>query len=126
MINTKMANINISLKNLFLKWLDITSSFHKLTKQQKKVLALFLYYHYKYQKDISNNKILWKVIFDYDTRRLIKDELNIKDAVLQNILSILRKNDIIKDGKITKTFIPELTQDSKNFKIIFNFNIIHE
>lgn len=126
MINIKKANINIALKDIFLKWLDITSSFHSLTNQQKKVLSLFLYYHYLYQKDISNNKILWKVVFDYETRHLIKEELKIKDAVLQNILTIFRKNNIIKNGKIAQTFIPVLEQGSKNFKIIFNFNIIHE
>ena len=44
--NIKQANININLKDLFLKWLEITSVFHKLTTQQKQVLGLFLYYHY--------------------------------------------------------------------------------
>lgn len=126
MSNIKQANINIHLKELFIRWLDITSAFHNLTKQQKQVLGLFLYYHYKYQKDITNNKILWKVVFDYDTRQEIKNELGIKDAVLQNILSKFRKDKIIKDNKITSTFIPALEQGSNNFKIIFNFNIINE
>jgi len=126
MSNIKQANINIHLKELFIRWLDITSAFHNLTKQQKQVLGLFLYYHYKYQKDITNNKILWKVVFDYDTRQEIKNELGIKDAVLQNILSKFRKDKIIKDNKIVSTFIPALEQNSNNFKIIFNFNIIHE
>jgi hypothetical protein len=126
MNNVKQANINIHLKELFIRWLDITSAFHNLTKQQKQVLGLFLYYHYKYQKDITNNKILWKVVFDYDTRQEIKNELGIKDAVLQNILSKFRKDGIIKGGKIISTFIPELEQNSNNFKIIFNFNIINE
>src|SRR3970282_21089 len=106
MSNIKQANINIHLKELFIRWLDITSAFHNLTKQQKQVLGLFLYYHYKYQKDITNNKILWKVVFDYDTRQEIKNELGIKDAVLQNILSKFRKDKIIKDNKIVSTFIP--------------------
>lgn len=126
MKNIKQANINIHLKELFTRWLDITSAFHNLTKQQKQVLGLFLYYHYKYQKEISNNKILWKVVFDYDTRQEVKNQLGIKDAVLQNILSKLRKDGIIKNNKIISTFIPELEQDSKVFKIIFNFNIIHD
>lgn len=126
MKNIKQANINIHLKDLFTRWLDITSAFHNLTKQQKQVLGLFLYYHYKYQKEISNNKILWKVVFDYDTRQEVKNQLGIKDAVLQNILSKLRKDGIIKNNKIISTFIPELEQNSKAFKIIFNFNIIHD
>lgn len=127
MKNTKQANINITLKDLFLKWLDITSSFHKLTKQQKQVLALFLYYHYKFKREITNDKILWKVVFDYDTKLLIEKELNIKNAGLQNILTLFRKRKIINEkNEITPAFIPSLEPGSKEFKVEFNFNIIHE
>ena len=126
MNNIKQANINIHLKDLFYRWLSITSDFHSLTKQQKKVLGLFLYHHYKLKQEITNNKILWKLVFDYDVKRQIKEDLDIKDSVLQNVISKLRKDKIIQDNKITPSFIPELEKGSKNFKVIFNFNIIHE
>tara|TARA_R110000851_G_scaffold296262_2_gene451346 strand:+ start:6483 stop:6863 length:381 start_codon:yes stop_codon:yes gene_type:complete len=126
MKNIKIANINIKLKQLFKRWLEITNVFHKLTNQQEKVLALILYYHYKYQKDISNDKILWKIIFDYDTKALIKEELDIKDQVFQNILYQLRKKNIIIDNRVVKTYIPDLEQNSKTFKVTFNFSIIDE
>lgn len=124
--NIKQANINIHLKDFFIKWLDITSAFHNLTTQQKQVLGLLLYYHYKFKLDITNTKILWKLVFDYDTKYKIREELNIKDAVLQNILSKLRKSNIIINNVITPAFIPDLEKGSKIFKVIFNFNIIHE
>lgn len=124
--NLKQANINIHLKDLFLKWLDITSAFHNLTNQQKQVLGLLLYYHYKFKSEVTNTKILWKLVFDYDTKCKIKEELNIKDAVLQNILTKLRKDRIIVNNTITSAFIPDLEEGSKVFRIIFNFNIIHE
>ena len=126
MKNIKIANINIKLKQLFKRWLEITNVFHKLTNQQEKVLALILYYHYKYQKDISNDKILWKIIFDYDTKALIKEELDIKDQVFQNILYQLRKKNIIINNQVVKTYIPDLEQNSKTFKVTFNFSIIDE
>jgi hypothetical protein len=124
--NKKQANINIRLKDLFTKWLEITNSFHHLTKQETNVLGLLLYYHYKYRYDITNSKIIWKMVFDYDTKKLIKQELGIKDSVFQNILTKLRKSGIIKDNRIVSTYIPQLDLDSKGFMIIFNFNIIHE
>jgi hypothetical protein len=127
MKNVKQANINITLKKLFLKWLDITGSFHNLTNQQKSVLALFLYYHYKYKQEITNEKILWKLVFDYETKLLIEKELDLKNAGLRNILTLLRKRNIINEkNEITPAYIPELGPDSKEFKVIFNFNIIHE
>lgn len=127
MKNVKQANLNITRKNLFLKWLDITSSFHNLTKQQKEVLGLFLYYHYKFKKEITNEKILWKLVFDYDTKVLIEKELGIKNAGLQNVLTLFRKKNIINEkNEITPTFIPNINPGSKEFKVIFNFNIIDE
>jgi len=124
--NVKSLNMNVHLKTLFNLWLNITSSFHKLTKQQRNVLALFLYYHYTLKKEITNKKILWKMVFDYDTKAKIKKELDIKDSSLQNVLTSFRKNGIIKNNQIVSTYIPKLEQGSNNFKVVFNFNIIDD
>tara|TARA_R110000851_G_scaffold315229_5_gene477632 strand:+ start:19362 stop:19742 length:381 start_codon:yes stop_codon:yes gene_type:complete len=124
MKNSKIANINIKLKDLFFKWMEITKPFHKLTSQQQKVLALFLFYHFKYKQEITNQKILWKIIFDYDVKMLIKEELGLKDAGFQNIMHQFRKKGIITNKKISSAYIPSLETGAKNFKIIFNFNVV--
>ena len=129
MINVKEANLNIKLKDVFFKWVAVTQTFHRLNNQQQYVLALLLYYHFQYKKEITNNKILWKVVFDYDTKIKIREdaifgEKELAVNTLNNILSILRKKNIIIDNKISPVFIPELSKDCKNFKVIFNFNII--
>ena len=124
MNNIKVANLNTSVKGLFMKWVELTQPFHKLTKQQQKVLALFLYHHYNLKKEVTNEKILFKLLFDYEIKQKIKDELNIKDAVFQNIMHLFRKRGVIIDKKISNNYIPKLTKDAKNFKLIFNFNIV--
>lgn len=129
MINVKEAKLNVRLKELFFRWLDVTRSFHKLNNQQQQVLALLLYYHYQYRKEITNTKILWKVLFDYDTKIKIKEdevfgEGGMNTNVLHNIISSLRKKKIIVDNQISPMFIPDLSMDCKNFKVIFNFNIV--
>lgn len=126
MSNIKVANINVKIKDFFFKWVQFTAPFHKLTKQHQKVLALFLYYHYKLSLEITNTKILWREVFDYDTKLLITEELNIKDARIQNVLTEFRKKKIIIDGEISPVYIPNLDKNSKQFTITFNFNIIHE
>jgi hypothetical protein len=126
MKNEKTANINVTLKNLFVRWLDITSTFHKLTKQERSVLALLLYHHYKFNKEITNPTILWKMVFDYNTKMQIKEELNMKDNLLQNILSALRRKNVIKDNVIVGTYIPRLERTAKSFRIVFNLNIIRD
>jgi hypothetical protein len=126
MKNTKVANINVTLKGLFSRWLDITVTLHKLRKQERQVLALLLYYHYLLKQDITNNKILWKMVFDYDTRMKIKEELKMKDYSLQNVLSTLRSKNVIKDNRIVSAYIPELARTADSFKVIFNLNIKDE
>jgi len=129
MSNVKQANVNVKLKDLFFRWLDVTQAFHKLNNQQQQVLALLLYYHYLYKKETTNNKILWKIVFDYDTKLKIKEdktfgENGMNDNSFQNIISNLRKKKIIVNGEISPLFIPELSRDAKNFKVVFNFNIV--
>lgn len=124
MKNIKIANINVYLKDLFKHWLLITRHFHNLTKQEIEVLALLLYYYYKLKKEITNEKIVWQVLFDYETKSDIRKELKIKDPSFQNTLSSMRKKGVIQNNKIVKTYIPELEKNAKNFKIIFNFDIL--
>ncbi len=124
--NQKIATINVTLKDLFFRWIDITSPFHKLTKQKRDVLSLLLYYHYLYKKEVSNDILIWKLVFDTDTRIKIREELNIKDPTFQNILSTLRKDKVIIDNKINPIYIPNLTKNSNNFKVLYNFNIRNE
>ncbi|MGK2864879.1 MAG: hypothetical protein ACSLE0_23305 [Chitinophagaceae bacterium] len=122
--NVKSLNINVHLKTMFKLWLEITTTFHKLTKQQISVLALFLYYHHELGKEITNNKIVWKMVFDYEVKEKIKKELDMGDAGFQNVLTRLRKKGIINDNQIVKTYIPLLEKNNNNFRVIFNFNII--
>ncbi len=126
MKNSKIANINVTPKKLFRRWLDITYTFHRLTDQERDVLSLLLYYHYLFKKEISNNTILWKMVFDYDTKMKIKEELDMKDAVLQNTLTSLRKKRVIKNNTIVNTYVPNLEDNAKSFSVIYNLTILDE
>ncbi len=126
MSNIKKASLNVKIKNFFYRYIEFLTPFHKLTKQQQHVLALLLYHRYRLQKEITNVKILWKELFDYDTKQLISEELGIADQSLQNILTQLRKRNVIIDNQISSVYIPELIGDSKQFIINFNFNIVYE
>lgn len=122
----KVANINVSVKDFFKRWIDFTRPFHKLNPQQSEVLSLLLYHHYRLSKEITNTKILWKEVFDYDTKILIQEELGIQLGSLENLLSRLRKKNIIVNNKITPYYIPDIDKKTKVFKLIFNFIITHD
>lgn len=120
----KQANIKCSRKLFFKHWLRLTRPFHKLTNKEIDVVALLLYYHDEYKNETKNKKMLWKYVFDYETKMLIKKELdNMKDQILQNILTSLRKKKVVINNKINPVYIPDIKKGTDNFKIIFNLII---
>ncbi|MGO1819342.1 MAG: hypothetical protein ACTH0S_06625 [Senegalia sp. (in: firmicutes)] len=126
MKNSKIAKINTTRKKLFKDWLHLTKIFHGLTKQQIDILSLFLYHYNLLKKEITNEKILNKVLFDYSTKMKVKEELGIKDPALQNAMTSFRKKGIIIDGKLSKLYIPNLEDNSNTFNLVFKLNIIDE
>ena len=124
MDNVKNATINTKIKNFFFRYIEFLKPFHKLQKQHYTVVALLLYYHYQFSKEITNNKILWKTVFDYDTKILITDELGITAQGLENIYSQLRKANVIINNEISSVYIPQMDKKNKVFTININFNII--
>ncbi len=66
------------------------------------------------------------MLFDYDTKQKIQDELDISNQAMANNLQAFKKKGIIQHGKIVPTYIPELTSDAKMFSVIFQFKILHE
>lgn len=126
MSNKKATNINVRPKTFFKYFLEFTEPFHKLTGQQQTVVALLLFYRYELSKVITNDKILWQQTFDYDIRMKICDEMEIKPVSLENLLSKIRNKGVIVDNQIIERFVPELNDNTKQFQLIYNFNIINE
>lgn len=126
MNNIKTANLNVKIKNFFFRYIEFLKPFHKLSTQHSTVLALLLYYHYKLSKEITNNKILWKSVFDYDTKILITEELNMSNASLENVLTSLRKKKVIINKEISPLYIPNLNNIKEKFTININFKITDE
>lgn len=126
-MSKKVVNLNVNEKTFYKYWLEFTKPFHKLKKRETDVLALLLYYRYKYKEVIQDDKILWKMVFDYDTKMLIKKELgDMGDQVLQNSLTKLRKGKVIIDNEINSAYIPTFKKNDKVFEIIYRFNINEE
>lgn len=125
-MNQKQANIKVTRKQFFRYWLRFTKSFHDLAPREMDVLAQYLYYHSMYSEQILNDKVLWKTVFDYETKIIIKKELGMKDAQLQNMMTTLRKKKVIINGKINKIYIPNISPNADSFKIIYNLIINEE
>lgn len=124
-MNTKQALIKTNEKNFFKHWLILTKPLHKLSDQKIKVVSLLLYSYFNFKKEISNDNLAWKLTFDYDNKSKIKKEMEISnDQIFNNLLSTLRKDKIIVNNKINKSFIPNINLKTNNtFSIVYKFEI---
>lgn len=123
-MNEKVANIKTPIKVFFFRWVEFTKPFHKMNNQQSELLALLLYNKFLLEKETTNPKIMWKILFDYDSKVKIADEMGIQMGSLENLLSRLRKIGVItKDNQITSHYIPTIDKKAKLFKIVINFHI---
>ena len=113
--------IDVKADNFYRYYVELINPIIKLRKRELDVLAKLMYYNNEY-KDLEES-IRFKIVFDYDTKLKIREELNIKDYALQNLMTSLRKKGAIKNKRINPSFVPVLTEDVSNYKIIFNINI---
>lgn len=123
MNNTNIATFKTKSSALFKYWLQFTQPLHGLTGKHLDTVAFLLYKRYRLSNSISDDKYLNKILFDVETKEQLSEELNIKVSRVHNILSSLRKKKIIIDNKINPKFIPNVSTNASNYKLIFNFEI---
>jgi hypothetical protein len=125
MDNINVKRIKVDSKGLFTYWLTFLKPYHNLRQKEIEALSVFLYYRHKLSEEVLNKSLIDKLLFSPDVRKNIMEELGISSTyIFNNLLSALRKKGVIsKDNKIAEVLIPNFTQDSDNFKLVFNFEI---
>lgn len=104
-------------------WLSFIKPLHKLTLREIDVAASFLRQRYNLSKVISEQELLDKVAMNDDTKKKVREECNISQAHFQVIMTELRKNKFIVNGRINPKFIPKITEDSDSFKLLLLFEL---
>lgn len=118
----KLVKIPVTTKTLFKSYLSLTKPINKLGPKEIDVLSLLLYYNHIEKPNFKRDEDRWRKVFDYDTKMLIKEELDMKDYSLQNILSSLRRKKVIKNNVVMPYYIPDI-DGSDVFKLVFQFEI---
>lgn len=122
-MNNGKFKIPCDKRSFYRYWLIITQPFHKLRKRPMTILTELLY-HYDSLKEYyvdEDDETIWKIVFDYETKLKIRNDLKIEDHIIQNALTVLRKSNIIIDNKIVSKYIPVI-KDNK-YELNFQFLI---
>ena len=119
-----VLRIPCSLSGSFFRyWFMFLRPFHKLTNREIDVITAFVKHRYELSKVIKDDVILDKVTMSEDVKKQVREECGIAFQHFQVIMSNLRKNKVIENGKINPKFIPNLN-DSGSFKLLvyYRFN----
>lgn len=117
-----VLSIPTSLKGKFFKhWFKFLLPYHNLTDREMDVAAAFLLKRFELSKVISDVNILNSVLMNEDTKRSIRETLDIKHPHFQVIMGKLRKAKVIIDNRINPRFIPNVKEENGNFKLLLLF-----
>lgn len=108
--------------SFFKMWFLFLQPFHHLTEREMEVAVSFVKQRYELSKVIADDDILDKVVMSDDVKKKVRDECNVTLAHFQVIMGKLRKNNVIVDGKINPSYIPRITEENGNFKLLILFN----
>lgn len=117
-----VLSIPTSLRGKFFKhWFKFLLPYHNLTDREMDVAAAFLLKRFELSKVISDVNILNSVLMNEDTKRSIRETLDIKHPHFQVIMGKLRKAKVIVDNRINPRFIPNVKEENGNFKLLLLF-----
>jgi len=118
-----IKRIHTDKKSIFRYWLEFLRPYHKLRTKEIEALSLLLYYRYEISRSIPDPEMVDMVLFSTQTRNKIREDLGkMGQKVFNNLLTSLRKKDIIREGnKINHVLIPNMTEDG--FKLVFDFEV---
>ena len=121
--NINIQNSEVSLENFFRMWLIILQPFLKLRNKELELLSKLLYHRYLISLEVKNKEMLDELLFSNKVKKQIMKELDLPEHGYNNLLSSLRKKQIINDKSINKQVIPVITEPFTNFKLVYNIDI---
>lgn len=128
MLNKKANNIvriPTSLDGKFFRyWFEFLKPFYKLTDRELDVLSCLVKHRYLLSKVIKDSNILDRVTMSEDTKEKVREECNIGKPYFQVIMTKLRKNKLVINGKLNPRFIPNIREEENQFQLLllFDFN----
>jgi len=123
MKNTNIAVKEVSIENLFKWWIEITKPLHKLSKKHSSVIEALLIEHYNLKQKVKDSDLVDDFLFSTAVRKKVMDRCKLSTYPFNNAISQLRMSGHIIGNKINPRLVPNISNDAKDYRIIFQFKI---
>lgn len=111
------------LNTFFRNWLEFLKPFHGLTGREMDLAAALIRHRYELSKVIKDSDILDRETLGEVTKKKILDDFDMSPPHYYALIGKLRKNKVIIGDKINPRFIPNIPEDSDNFKLLVSFKL---
>lgn len=118
-----VIKIPSTFDDFFRYWFEFLKPLHNLTQREIDVASALVKHRYKLSKAITDEAILDKMSLSTDVRKQIMQECNLPPRYFNVVMSNLKKNKVIQDGRINPKFIPRIIEDKGNFQLLLLFNL---
>lgn len=122
--NTTVVGITTPLNLDFFKyWVDFLAPLHKLHGRNAEITAFLLFRRFQLSQVIFDDEVLDAVLLSAEQKRLTREHFGISLQNFQVVMINLRKAKVIVNGKINKRFIPMLTKEAEEYRLLIHFRI---
>ena len=101
-------------------WLEIMRPIHKHTPTEMDFTAVLLKKRYEIAEKVDDPALVDKILFDEETKEIIRSEANISVSYMKIILHKLRQSGIIVEKRINLKYFPKWER-GKPFRWMFIF-----
>ena len=121
--NFKFNSTERGFFTMYLELMSVRDPISSLRRQEKRVLAELMYMNAHISKDFKDkdDHKKWNVLFDYDTKLLMRERLDMSDQTFANSLTVLRKKGCLSKDNYLHSAL-RLYPTEKNL-LTFEFNI---
>lgn len=138
---TKMKVNNVfripskTIKEFYTQWIDFLTPIHGLSNKNKEILVEILVYRYELSQKISSEELLNDVLLNEDSKKYLKEKMNLKGNYLQVALFTLAEHKVLIKKpidefnerkfkyRINPMILPDMEVNDSHVVLQFNFDI---
>lgn len=105
-------------------WIEFLGPYHRLQNKTREVAARILVQYFKLKASISDESVLYEVLWSRTSRKDMCESLNMTQNSFQMALAKLKKGRVLlENNEINPVFIPPMPEDGKRFMLCIVFDM---
>lgn len=101
-------------------WLEVMHPIHRMTSKEMDYAAILLKKRYKIAEEVSDQSMIDKILFDEETKEIIRKEAKVSQSHAKAILYSMKKKGVIDKKRVNPQYLP-VWERGKPFRWVFVF-----